>query len=363
LEQAMTSSDKTIFQDMLVDHVEFYVGDLAAETRWLVDSFGFGVYARTDDATAEVGSVGVGANQIRFVLTEPLVDDHPAAAYVEKHGDGVGNIGLRVCDAAEAFAEAVRRGARPVSPPTERDGVVLATIMGFGDVTHTFVQRPVGTDERALPSLRPVDGATADPGGLLGVVDHFAVCVEPGQLENTAGFYREILDFEVIFTERIAVGTQAMTTTVVQSASGAVTLTLIEPEAAADPGHIDQFLKNHGGPGVQHIAFTAGDVVEAVELASRNGVEFLTTPDAYYTLLTDRMELARHSVEELRQLNILVDQDHGGQLYQIFARSVHPRNTFFLELIERVGASSFGSGNIAALYEAVESQRSQDEAA
>lgn len=42
---------------------------------------------------------------------------------------------------------------------------------------------------------------------------------------------------------------------------------------------------------------------------------------------------------------------------QIFAESIHPRRTFFYELIDRRGARSFGSNNIKALYEAIERQR------
>lgn len=60
---------------------------------------------------------------------------------------------------------------------------------------------------------------------------------------------------------------------------------------------------------------------------------------------------------ELRDLGILVDEDHDGQLFQIFARSTHPRNTVFSEVIERLGATTFGSGNIRALSEAVEQER------
>ena len=40
-----------------------------------------------------------------------------------------------------------------------------------------------------------------------------------------------------------------------------------------------------------------------------------------------------------------------------FARSAHPRRTFFFEVIERLGARTFGSGNIRALYQAVETER------
>ena len=67
----------------------------------------------------------------------------------------------------------------------------------------------------------------------------------------------------------------------------------------------------------------------------------------YYRLLPERIELVRYTVDELQALNVLVDEDHDGQLYQIFTKSVHPRNTIFMELIERLGARTFGSGNIA----------------
>ncbi|MFD1052225.1 hypothetical protein ACFQ1S_44940 [Kibdelosporangium lantanae] len=37
---------------------------------------------------------------------------------------------------------------------------------------------------------------------------------------------------------------------------------------------------------------------------------------------------------------------------QIFTESMHVRRTLFLEIIERRGALTFGSGNIKALYQA-----------
>jgi len=366
----MSRSDSSPFDGMAVDHVEFYVDDLVAKTAWLVDGYGLAVYATTDasdrapdGAPAPARSVGIGRERIRLLLTEPVTGDHPAVGYLAHHGDGVADVALRVADAAAAFHAAVDRGARPVSAPTRHGDIVTATIVGFGDVRHTFVQRPTGADERTLPGLRPTAGPVAGWNAGLADIDHFAVCLEAGQLDPTVEFYCSALDFEMIYTERIVVGTQAMDSKVVQSRSGAVTLTLIEPDLSRLPGQIDQFLNNHGGPGVQHIAFTADDIVRAVRAANSRGVEFLDTPAMYYSQLARRLELRRHSVGELQQLGVLVDEDHYGQLFQIFSRSVHPRKTFFLEIIERFGARTFGSSNIKALYEAVELQRRKDEAA
>ncbi|MEU6123640.1 4-hydroxyphenylpyruvate dioxygenase [Streptomyces sp. NPDC047123] len=347
--------------DLYIDHVGFAVGDLAEATDFFVQHYGLGVYARdghpgaTDGAprTAAVGRAG-----IRLVLTDARGTDHPAAAYVGRHGDGVSDIALSTPDAAAAYADAVRRGARPVAEPQERDGVVTATIGAFGDVTHTFVQRAAGLDALALPGLTPVgDPAPEAPAPVevgLHTIDHFAVCLEAGQLDPTVAYYEDVLDFEMVFTERIVVGGQAMDSKVVQSRSGAVTLTLIEPDTSREPGQIDKFIKEHGGGGVQHIAFATDDIVRDVGRLGGTGLAFLSTPGTYYEQVPDRLDLRRHSVEALRELNILVDEDQDGQLLQIFTKSAHPRGTLFFEVIERLGARTFGSGNIKALYSAVE---------
>lgn len=371
-----------VFDGMTVDHIDFYVTDLHARADAFVTGYGLSVYASSEEhgtpahpgraadpaapgASAEASgtrALALGRNDIRLVLTEVVEEDHPGRAFTERHGDGVADIALRVPDAAAAYAEAVARGARPVSGPAVHEGIVRASIGGFGDVIHTFVQRPDGHDQRALPGLRPTtgtdDGAT-DVG--LAAVDHFAVCLEAGQLLPAVDYYRTALGFREIFAERVVVGAQAMESRVVQSASGAVTLTLIEPDVSREPGQIDAFLKKHDGSGVQHIAFTARNIVESVGSMAEAGVEFLSTPATYYGLLAERLDCARHGVDELRALNILVDEDHDGQLFQIFTRSTHPRGTLFMEVIERQGARTFGSGNIKALYEAVELQRSLDE--
>ncbi|MEV0457621.1 4-hydroxyphenylpyruvate dioxygenase [Catellatospora methionotrophica] len=349
------------FAGLTVDHVEFYVADLQAATRYFVDGYGFAVHGMSDTSNpqADTASVALGSHQIRIILTTPLRDDHPGAAYLENHGDGVADIAMRVDDVAACFAETVRRGGRPVSPPTRHGGTVLATVGGFGDVVHTLVQRDPGADERVLPWLAPVVPSAAERGPGLLAMDHFAICLESGQLEPTVDFYRETLDFDMIFTEHIVVGAQAMNSKVVQSRTGAITFTLIEPDVSRTPGQIDDFIKHHGGAGVQHIAFNTDDIVSAVAAMGARGVEFLRTPAAYYRLLRERITPVRHSTGDLQERNILLDEDHHGQLFQIFTRSAHPRNTLFMEIIERVGAQTFGSRNIQALYEAVELQRAE----
>ncbi|MFD7667726.1 4-hydroxyphenylpyruvate dioxygenase [Streptomyces sp. NPDC059788] len=338
-----------------LDHVRLLVTDLDAATRWLAGGYGLTVHARDAGRTRTVRSAGLGSGSLRLVLAQPLGADTPQAAFVERHGDGVADIAFRVDDAGAAFDLAVSRGARPVAEPACHAGVTTAAIAGVGDLVHTFVERPPGLDARTLPDLVPAPPAA---GGLgLAGLDHAAVCIPPGRIRAATEFYRDVLGFGLIFTERLTVGGQGMTTEVVQSPSREVTFTLIEPDASLPRSHVDAFLEDHGGAGVQHLAFSTDDIVRTVgDIASR-GIRFMGTPDSYYDGLSSRLTPARHSETELRRHRILVDQDHEGQLFQIFARSVHPRNTLFLEVIERLGARSFGSGNIKALYRAAEAER------
>lgn len=345
--------------DVGLAYVEFYVADAESQAELLVDRYAFRIVARHLPVAADHRSVAVRQGDILLILTEGRHESHPASVYVAQHGDGVANIGLATADVHAAYAEAVARGAVPVMAPSRVEGRTTAAIRAFGDVIHTFEQREEGARGGwSRAGWSPV----ADQGGeRLGLrrVDHFAVCVAAGGLDPLVDHYVAALGFRAIFEEVIIVGTQAMNSKVVQSASGELTFTIIEPDPARDAGQIDEFLAQHGGAGVQHVAFSAPDIVRAVGALRGRGVEFLSTPAAYYDRLARRVPAAYHDVRDLRDLDILVDVDHGGHLFQIFTRSVHPRRTFFFEIIERQGARTFGSGNIKALYEAVEAERIQ----
>ncbi|MFI5765624.1 4-hydroxyphenylpyruvate dioxygenase [Streptomyces sp. NPDC051563] len=353
------------FDDLRIDYVEIYVEDLDREAAAWTTRFGFTVAGTAGGAQEGFRSLALRQGRIVLVLTEGTDDEHEASLYTVLHGFGVARIALSTTDVAAAFAYAVGRGARPLSEPVRLPGpgvVATATISGFGDLVHTLIERE-GPDGLPL-GFEPVssDSGTRTPTSAdsgLEEIDHFAVCVNVGELDEVVKLYRDALGFREIFEERIAVGSQAMLSKVVQSREGDITFTIIQPDPEADPGQIDDFLKNHGGAGVQHIAFSSSDAVDSVRALARNGVEFLKAPGTYYQLLALRVELQRHGLDALRQWNLLVDEDHGGQLFQIFTRSTHPRRTLFFEVIERLGAETFGSSNIKALYEAVELERLQ----
>jgi len=161
----------------------------------------------------------------------------------------------------------------------------------------------------------------AGRGDLLEALDHIAVCLPAGQLDATVRFYRDAFGLTQVFDERIEANGQAMLSKVVQNEARSVTFTLIEPDATLDPGQIDQFLRAHGGAGVQHLAFGTSDIAQAVGALAHRGVGFLAAPPGYYRTLETRLGTLAIPVSELEKLNVLADTDRWGQLFQIFTRS------------------------------------------
>jgi 4-hydroxymandelate synthase len=338
-----------------IDHVEFYVANAAEVAAHLCAAYGFRVQGQVGGADQH--SILIRQNDIRLLLTEGRTETHPATVYVQRHGDGPATIALSTDDPDGSLTEAVAAGAVPLSavPLDEVSATSRVRITAFGDVAHTFVH-PGELDDRLVPVELAVD---AEPLALLDVLDHVAVCVPAGELIPTVQFYERVLGFKQIFEEYIEVGVQAMNSRVVQSPSAGVTLTILEPDTSRMPGQIDDFLRSHDGAGVQHLALRTDDIAASVRTLSDRSVGFLSTPGSYYDELQARLGHIGLPVDTLRELNVLVDQDNEGELFQIFAQSTHPRRTFFFEVIERRDALTFGSANIKALYQAVERERAR----
>jgi 4-hydroxymandelate synthase len=344
-----------------IDHIELYVGDAIAAARSLRTAYDFRVYGHGGPDTGLPGqrSVLLGQGGIRILLTSGSHKDHPASQFVAKHGDGVAVTAFRTDGAATAYTDAVAAGGSGIRPPRtwENDEacVVTAEVAGFGDVVYRFVERS-GSDAQFQPGAITMEpGAAAGAADdLLRIIDHAAVCVPADELESTVAFHEQVFGFTVTFQEYIEIGDQGVMSKVVQSPSGGVTFTILQPDLSRQAGQIDDFLAWHDGAGVQHIAFLTEDIVQAVRTFTGRGVEFAVTPPSYYDMLPARLGATDIAVEAMRPLGILADRDHWGQMYQIFAKSTHIRRTYFLELIDRHGARTFGTSNIPALYAAKE---------
>lgn len=349
----------SLLSDLTLSHTELYVENLDRAVAEFSEGYGFVPFAHAEPGGpgGAARSVALRQGDIVLVVTQALDESHPAAAFVARHGDGVADIALVCRDVRAAVAEAVRRSAEVLAEPAERDGFVTAVLAGgFDDIRHTLVQRPGGAPGFSLPGFteRP---HTAGGEGELSALDHVAITVEAGRLASATAYYERVFGYRGVYEELMVKGREAMDSKAVRSPAGDVTFTVLAPSPDHDPGHIGDFLNHHGGGGVHHLAFATDDIIRAVTRLTGSGVDFLATPDTYYDQLRRRIEPVRHTPEELHGAQVLADEDHDGQLFQIFTRSTHPRRTLFYEIIERAGAGTFGGGNVRALYEAVQSEK------
>jgi 4-hydroxyphenylpyruvate dioxygenase len=347
------------------DFIEFYVGNAKQASLYYCAAFGYrlAAYRGPETGVRDRASYALEQDKVRLVLTTALRPDHPIAAHVNAHGDGVRDIALWVDDARTAFRNAVERGAKPAYEPTvleDDDGeVVIAGIHTYGETIHSLVER--GNYRGAfLPGFRAVDSCfNPSPVGLR-YVDHCVGNVELGAMNRWVQYYEQVLGFYNLISfddKTISTEYSALMSKVVANGNGRIKFPLNEPAQGRKKSQIDEYLEFYRGPGVQHIAIATHDIVATVTALRNRGVEFLRVPLTYYDTVLDRVGRIDEDIAPLRELGILVDRDDEGYLLQIFTKPVQDRPTLFFEIIQRKGAKSFGAGNFKALFEAIEREQ------
>ena len=302
---------------------------------------------------------------VRFVLKGAVSPSSPLLDHHRRHGDGVVDVALEVPDVDRCIAHARKQGATVVEEPhdiTDEHGTVrLASIATYGETRHTLVDRSRYTGPY-LPGYVVRKSAIGKPKRLFQALDHVVGNVELGQMDTWVDFYNRIMGFTNMAEfvgDDIATEYSALMSKVVASGNHRVKFPLNEPAIAKKRSQIDEYLDFYGTAGVQHLALATNDILASVDALRARGVEFLNTPDSYYSdpELRARIGNVRVPVEELQKRGILVDRDEDGYLLQIFTKPIGDRPTLFFELIERHGSLGFGKGNFKALFEAIEREQ------
>jgi len=269
-----------------------------------------------------------------------------------------------VPDVDKCVAHARAAGAKVVREPhdsTDEHGTVrTAAIKAYGDTTHTLVDRS-RYHGPYLPGYVARGSAVAQEPAFV-ALDHVVGNVELGAMDEWVAFYHRVMGFTNLaefIGDDIATEYSALMSKVVASGDHRVKFPLNEPAVGKKKSQIDEYLEFYRGSGVQHLALATPDICETVDTLRGRGVEFLATPDSYYTdpVLRQRIGEVRVPVQELRKRGILVDRDEDGYLLQIFTKPVGDRPTVFFEFIERHGSLGFGKGNFQALFEAIEREQ------
>ena len=367
IQPSITNSSTTDFLPLHgTDYVEFYVGNAKQAAHFYKTAFGFQslAYAGPETGMKDKVSYVIRQNKLTFVLTTPLRTDNPIADHIYKHGDGVKVIALKVEDAANAFEETVKRGAKPYLVTTvlkDDDGeVVMSGIHTYGDTVHLFVERK-NYNGIFMPGFREwKSNYNPTETGLL-YVDHCVGNVGWNQMNPWVSFYEQVMGFKNILSfddKDISTEYSALMSKVMSNGNGFVKFPINEPAEGKKKSQVEEYLDFYNGEGVQHVAIATNDIVKTVTELQNRGIEFLNIPDSYYETVLDRVGKIDEDLQPLQNLGVLIDRDEEGYLLQIFSKPLEDRPTLFFEIIQRKGAQSFGKGNFKALFEALE--REQD---
>jgi 4-hydroxyphenylpyruvate dioxygenase len=348
------------------DHVEIWCGNAKQAAYFYESAFGFTrtAYAGPETGVRDRASYVLEQGDIRLVVTSGLRSDSEICKSSAQKGDSVKDVALTVPDATNAYRQAVQRGARGVAEPhrteDEHGRVERATIATYGDNVHTFVNRSeyTGPYLPGYTSASPNGSPSAGVG--LVAIDHVVGNVELGRMNEWVEFYERVLGFTELLhfsDEDISTEYSALMSKVMTDGEGKIKFPINEPAEGRRKSQIEEYLEFHGGPGVQHVALQSTDIVKTVGALRDHGVLFMTTPDAYYDIVEERVGAIEEDWSDLRKLGILADRDEEGYLLQLFTKIVQDRPTLFFEVIERHGSRGFGIGNFKALFEAIEREQ------
>ena len=209
------------------------------------------------------------------------------------------------------------------------------------------------------PGYKQIENRPHESAGLA-AIDHIVGNVELGKMNQWVNFYHQVLGFRQLihFDDKdISTEYSALMSKVMQNGNGRIKFPINEPAEGKKKSQIEEYLDYYLSPGVQHLALSTGDIIATVRSLKERGMEFLRVPGTYYDTLADRVGEISESLEEIRELGILVDRDDEGYLLQIFSRPIQDRPTTFFEVIQRHGSRGFGKGNFKALFEAIEAEQ------
>lgn len=341
-------------------HIEFWVGNAYQAAQFFRALMGFAIegYRGPETGVREMASWALRQGEVRFIVSGAMSPDHPISHHVLEHGPGVHDVALQVTDAGEAFTHALSRGAEAAYKPEVLEGHgrswKAAGIRTYGETIHSLVE---SDGLWPPPDFTPMTDEIAVPVGLTRI-DHVVGNVELGAMDRWVDFYEQVFGFVLLrhFDDK-AISTEysALMSKVVWDGSGLIKLPINEPATGRRRSQIEEYLDFYRAAGVQHIALATDDIFSTVAAVRSRGLMMMEVPDSYYSEVPSRIaDLKDVDQGRLKELNILIDEDEGGTLLQIFTRMLQDRPTVFFELIERRGAVGFGEGNFKALFEAIE---------
>lgn len=340
--------------------VEYYVGSAKQWAFYHQHALGFDLkaYAGPETGVRDRVSYLLQQNNVRLIFTTFLNPKSPIADHVRLHGDGVKDVSMKVDNIDDTLDFVKKRDMVKIRNERKEKGdfgiYKSAELTSFGETVHTITDFSEANSD--IPNGYEEMNIKGDPVGLK-KIDHVVGNVEDRMMDSWVNYYIKGLGFDQLLSfddKDISTEYSSLRSKVVQYGDRKIIFPINEPALGLKKSQIQEYLDYYNSPGVQHIAIETDNIVKTVADMKSRGVEFLSTPPVYYETLPDRVGKIDEKIDELQKYNILVDRDDDGYLLQIFTKPTGDRPTFFYEVIQRKGATSFGKGNFRELFKSIE---------
>jgi 4-hydroxyphenylpyruvate dioxygenase len=364
-----------------LEGIHWYVHDLERSRQFYTGKLDFAETWRSSPELEQTGrqkSACFSANEINVVCSSPIGTGSRAQRFLTKHPDGVGTLSFEVDDIERTFALIEERGGTPIEDIqtfTDDGGTLrqFSITTPFGDCTFRFRER---RGFRALyPGAVPVAGGGKNKFGFQ-QIDHVTSNFQT--MKPMLLWLEHVLGFEQMWEVEFHTSDVDPKR---KTGSGLKSIVMWDPVSQTkfannEPARpffkssqINIFNEELRGDGVQHVALTVENIVEAVRGLRSSGVTFMPTPGSYYDMLPERIaksgiQKIDEDLDVLRELQILVDGDHHhAYMLQIFLKEASglykdpAAGPFFYEIIQRKGDRGFGAGNFRALFESIEREQ------
>ena len=315
------------------------------------------------------------ANDIKIMVSSPLTTHSYTAQYLKTSCPGIRKVVLQVENLGQTVdylrghhATFVHREKEICSPTNRHRFITIASPIGFLEFTFLEIEGP----DDDIPMFEKISSPSFEHSPFTGI-DH--ITINARTIYPICNFFEEVMDLKEFWnvsfhTPDFKSGKKGtgLFSQVMYDPGSKVKFACNEPlYPHFNDSQIQTFVDKNHGAGIQHLALAANDLVNTVETFKSKGIDFLTTPDTYYTQLKERLinqnigEL-KEDLEDLKSQGILVDGEDGQYLLQIFLKDAsllyqdEGAGPFFYEIIQRRGHEGFGEGNFRALFEAIELQ-------
>ena len=353
------------------DHLEVWSNNAFQSAYFYCTYLGFEPHCFKNSYTGErdynIFVVRNGDVAIKF-MSPNKPDNEEHARFLSKHGDTVRSVALEV-DNLDCALEYFKTTDIEVSNIRKSESIKTAQLKMFEDFYHTLVERPdKGTLEDGCKLIDQEYNFNA-MNNILGIprfkrIDHVGFPQAKGEMEPIVERYKQLMGFHHYWSvddSVIASKYSTLSSTVVSDFDEKIKFPIFEAHSKVKKSQIEEFLDYNGGPGAQHIAIEVENVTQVVNNLRQRGVKFLSVPDSYYDIITEKLKefdiTIDADMEELKRNNILIDFDEKGYLLQIFTAPVIDRPTLFFEFIERRNNDGFGEGNFQRLFLSIEREQ------